>query len=146
MRNCFLKLGYISDIWMKLLNSPASCLIFNISIYWLIWLIETYLRPCLAHAGHIRTDRSLLMGHDALLLRQIARDLLHASLHRHNDTWTAFFEPVVGTGGNSSIVLWQHITFLKQADRTGGEPGWTAWQTETLPTVLIPHPFYIEST
>ena len=53
--------------------------------------IESYLRPCLAHAGHIGTDRSLLMGHNALLLRQIARDLLHASLHRHNDTWTAFF-------------------------------------------------------
>ena len=69
------------------------------------FLIESYLRPCLAHAGHRGTDRSLLTGHDALLLRQIARDLLHASLHRHNDTWTAFFEPVVGTGGNSSIAL-----------------------------------------
>ena len=42
------------------------------------------------------------MEHDALLLGQIARDLLHALLHRHNNTWTAFFEPVVGTGGNES--------------------------------------------
>ena len=33
---------------------------------------------CSAHAGYIGTDRSLLTGHDALLLRQIARDLLHA--------------------------------------------------------------------
>ena len=71
----------------------------------LIFLIESYLCPCLAHAGHVGTDRSLPTGHDALLLRQIARDLLHALLHRHNETWTAFFEPVVGTGGNSSIAL-----------------------------------------
>ena len=42
------------------------------------------------HAGHIGTDRSLLTGHNALLSRQIARDLLHALLHRHNNTWTAF--------------------------------------------------------
>ena len=40
----------------------------------------------------IGTDRSLLTGHNTLLLRQIARDLLHALLHRHNNTWTAFFE------------------------------------------------------
>ena len=66
---------------------------------------ESYYHPCLTHAGHIGTDRSLLTGHNALLLQQIARDLLHASLHRHDDTWTAFFEPVVGTGGNSSIAL-----------------------------------------
>ena len=59
--------------------------------------------PVLTHAGHIGTDRSLLTGHNALLLRQIARDLLHALLHRHNNTWTAFFEPVVGTGGSESI-------------------------------------------
>ena len=74
-----------------------------IRLFFFIELIESYLRPCLAHAGHIGTDRSLLMGHNALLLRQIARDLLHASLHRHNDTWTAFFVPVIGTGGNELI-------------------------------------------
>ena len=66
-------------------------------------LIESYLRPCLTHAGHIGTEISLLTGHNALLLRQKARDLLHALLHRHNNTWTAFFEPVVGTGGNELI-------------------------------------------
>ena len=75
----------------------------------MIDLIESYLRPCLAHAGHIGTDRSLLTGHDVLLLRQIARDLLHASLYRHNDTWThddtVTHEPVIGTGGNNSIAL-----------------------------------------
>ena len=37
--------------------------------------------PVLAHAGHIGTDRSLLTGHNALLLQQIARDLLHALSH-----------------------------------------------------------------
>ena len=35
----------------------------------------------------VGTDRSLLMGHNALLLRQIARDLLHAISHRHDTTW-----------------------------------------------------------
>ena len=59
--------------------------------------------PVLAHAGHIGTDRSLLMGHNALRLRQIVRDLLHALSHRHDNTWTAFVEPVVNTGGSSSI-------------------------------------------
>ena len=57
--------------------------------------------PVLAHAGHIGTDRSLLTGHDALLLQQIASGLLHALSHRHDNTWTAFVEPVVRTGGNS---------------------------------------------
>ena len=46
------------------------------------------------HAGYIGN------GHDALLLRQIARDLLHALSHRHDYTWTAFGEPVVSTGGD----------------------------------------------
>ena len=55
------------------------------------FVFESYLRPCLTHADHIGTDRSLLTGHNALLLRQIARDLLHALLHRYNNTWTAFF-------------------------------------------------------
>ena len=65
--------------------------------------IESYKHPCLTHAGYIGTDRSLLTGHNGLLLRQIARDLLYALLQRHNNTWTAFFEPVVGTGGSESI-------------------------------------------
>ena len=43
------------------------------------------------------------MGHDALLLSQIARDLLHALSHRRDSTWTAVGEPVVGTGGDKSI-------------------------------------------
>ena len=46
-----------------------------------------------------RDRQRLLIGHDALLLRQIARDLLHALSNRHDSTWTAFGEPVVGTGG-----------------------------------------------
>ena len=29
---------------------------------------------------------------------------------------------------------------LSETDRTGREPGRTAWQTETLPTVLFPRP------
>ena len=49
------------------------------------------------NGGHIGTDRSLLTGHNALLLRRIARDLLHVISHRHghDNTWTAFGEPVV---------------------------------------------------
>ena len=37
-----------------------------------------YPRPCSEHACYIETGISLLTGHDALLLRQIARSLLHA--------------------------------------------------------------------
>ena len=61
-------------------------------------LLVSFSRPCSAHAGYIGTDRSLLTGHNVLHLRQIARDLLHASSLRHNNTSTAFGEPVVGTG------------------------------------------------
>ena len=50
-----------------------------------------------------QTDRSLQTGQDVLLLRQIVRDLKHALSHRHDYTWTAFVEPVVSNGGNSSI-------------------------------------------
>ena len=50
------------------------------------------------------TDRSLLTEHDALLA-QIARDLLHALLHRHNNTWTAFGKLVVGAGGDKFITF-----------------------------------------
>ena len=131
-------------------ENSRNCSHFNIVIgkqSMLFFFIKSYLCCCLTHAGHIGTDRSLLMGHDVLLLRQIARDLLHASLHRHNDTWTAFLDPVVSTGRNSLIALWQHTTFLKQVDRTGHKPGRTARQTETLPTVLfpLPHPCCISS-
>ena len=49
------------------------------------------------------SGRSLVTGHNALLLRQITRDLLHAISHGHDNTWTAFVEPVVGTGENKSI-------------------------------------------
>ena len=79
----------------------------HLKTFWLsVCLFESYKRPCSAHAGHIGTDRSLLTGHNALLLRQIARDLLHALSHRHNNTWTAFVEPVVSTGGNKLIPCW----------------------------------------
>ena len=30
----------------------------------------------------------------------LAGDLLHALSHRHENTWTAFVEPVVSTGGD----------------------------------------------
>ena len=42
----------------------------------------------------------MLIEFHALLL---ARDLLHALSHKHDNTWAAFVEPVVNTGGNESI-------------------------------------------
>ena len=63
-------------------------------------LFKPYLRPWSAHAGHIMTGGSLLTGHDALLLRQIVKDLY---MHYHIDIWMAFGEPVVGTGGDKLI-------------------------------------------
>ena len=51
---------------------------FGFGLYW---------RPCSAHADYIGTDRSLLTEHNAPLLRHIARDLLHALSHKHDNTW-----------------------------------------------------------
>ena len=54
---------------------------------------------CLAHEGHIGTDRCLLIGQCATPLRQIAKDLLNAVSHMHDNTWhIAFDKPVGGTG------------------------------------------------
>ena len=50
------------------------------------YLFVSYERTCSAHAGYIRKDRSLLTGHDALPLQEIARDLLHALSYRHDNT------------------------------------------------------------
>ena len=36
---------------------------------------------------YIGTDRRQMMGHQALLLWHIARDLLHTVSHRHDNTW-----------------------------------------------------------
>ena len=52
------------------------------------------------------------MRHGALLIRQIARDPLHASSHRHGNTWAAFGELVVSIGVGKLIT-----------DRAGLEPG-----------------------
>ena len=65
----------------------------------------------MALAGHIGTgalkdigtDRGLLLGHDALLSRQMARDLLHALSHKHDNTRMIFGEPVIITGGDKPI-------------------------------------------
>ena len=37
---------------------------------------------------------------------QTMRDLLHALSYRHDNTWMAFGEPVVGTGGKKLILFW----------------------------------------
>ena len=53
----------------------------------------------------IGTDRILLTRHNALLLRQAARDLY---MHYHIDTithGTAFGTPVGGTGGDKLIAF-----------------------------------------
>ena len=42
---------------------------------------------------------------DHARLKEIARDFLTALSHRHDSTWTAFGEPVVGTGGEKSITF-----------------------------------------
>ena len=97
-------------------------------------------------AQNYRQDWSLLTGHDALLLQLIARNLIHASSHRLDDTWTAFDEPVVGTGGNKSTAHWYSSTFWKQADRTGLEPEQRVRHTGTLTTVLFPRPLPIRGS
>ena len=63
-------------------------------------------------------------------------------MHYHTDTithGTIFDEPVVGSGGDRLTTCWKNSSFLKQTDRTGLEPGWPTWKTETLTIMLYPH-------
>ena len=61
------------------------------------------LSPCSENAGYIGSDRNLPTGHVALLLQQIARDRLHVLSRRQDNTWMAFGESVIGTGGDKWI-------------------------------------------
>ena len=72
---------------IKSINCWAFYLVVLQRTTWTWFGFGLYQCPCLAHAGCIGTDRSLLTGHDVLLLKQIARDLLHAVSHRHDNTW-----------------------------------------------------------
>ena len=57
--------------------------------------------PCPAHAGYMGTDRTLLMAHNALLLQQIARNLLQALPHGHdNTTWPLVNQSVALVGAS----------------------------------------------
>ena len=66
-------------------NPVDDLLAYNSVAKRFVYLFESYLRHCSALADYMGTDRSLLTGHDAPLLRQIVRDLSHALLHRHNN-------------------------------------------------------------
>ena len=65
-------------------------------------LFESLKRGCLTYAGDTGTDKSLLTGHHALLLRQMASDLLHTYYHTdmiiHGMTLD---KPASGTDGTS---------------------------------------------
>ena len=123
----------IGLLWMTIVNY------FFVLFVWIILksLFSTYLL-------YIGTDRSLPMGHDAPLLWQMARDLLHALAHRHDNTWMALGEPVVGTGRGKWITWWYNATFLKQTDLAGLKSGWPTWQTETLTIMLFPLPTHCQ--
>ena len=54
-----------------------------------------FLLPCLAHAGHIGTDRSLLTGHDAQLSQQITANLSHTLSQRHENTYYTDWRPLL---------------------------------------------------
>ena len=54
------------------------------SIYLSGRLGAPYHCPRSAHAGYTGTNRSLLLGHNALPLRRISGYLLHPVLHRHD--------------------------------------------------------------
>ena len=78
------------------------------------------------------TDRSLQMAHDVLLLRQIARDPLHALSHRHDYAWTAFIEPV----NNMLVGLYLSVT-----NRSNQAQAWMACFTDgKLTIMLFPRP------
>ena len=50
------------------------------------------------------------MRYDALLLGQIASDILHALSHRHYNTWIGFGEPVISTGGSNLKTFGFHLS------------------------------------
>ena len=94
-------------------------------------------------SSYIGKDISLLTEHDALLLQQIARDLLHALSHRHNNTWTTFGESVVSTGGDINSML---VEFhLSETNGSSQSRTWTARVTDGDPKhyAISPSPLVI---
>ena len=68
-----------------------------------VCLFELYYHSNSAHAGYTGTDRSLLTVHNALLLRHISRDPLHALSHIYNTAWSLLnqFQSVALAGTRS---------------------------------------------
>ena len=80
-----------------------SCLYHSVFSFLCLFIrvVVSYQHPCSQHMRVMQGQREA--GHDALLFRQIARDLLHALSQRHDNTGMAFGELVIGTGGNELI-------------------------------------------
>ena len=104
-----------------------------------VWIILTSLfstcRPS--------TNRSLLTRHNTLLLWQIARDLLHALSHRHDNTWHSlcwtshqhWWEQV-----NSTLVGYHHLC---KTNRSCQAWTWTASLDRDLNHCAISSPPHI---
>ena len=108
------------------------------------------------HIMHIGTDRGLLTGHDALLLQQIARDLLHALSQRHDNTWHGlcwtnwrhWLEQVGDSQLECELLTWSKQTkcmWLKALsfwkDRRPYLPELSRWLTSLQPYFLDSHVF-----
>ena len=80
------------------LNLPTDCIMST--DYFFVYIIFTSLfSTCRLYKERQKSAN----WYNALLLRQIARDLLYALSHRHDNTCMAFVEPVVTSGGNHSV-------------------------------------------
>ena len=95
--NCTYTLTYLTLSYWKLIATLFVCLF--VSLYHINVPVEHM------QVTDMGTNRSLLMGYNAILLQQIhvARDHLHVLSHRHDNTWTAFCEPVSGTGWSKLV-------------------------------------------
>ena len=87
--HCEIALGFSSCFRTKKLSFVVDRLtLIQLPLY--INFVFYHINIPVQHMQAKRTDGSLLVGYNALLLLQIARDLLHALSHRLDNTWHSF--------------------------------------------------------
>ena len=94
--------------------------------------------PCSAYTGCVGIARSLLMGHNTLLLWQIPRGHLHGLSHRQDNTWRDLWwtSRKHWWGQVDSMLVEFH---LSETNGSYWARTWKAFLTETL-TVIFPRP------
>ena len=89
---------------------------------WILLTLSTFTHNMFSTCSLYRDRQNLLMGHNPLLLRQIARDLLHASSHRHYNIWHGLWWTSLWHGWEQVSDMQIASELSKQAGRTLGKP------------------------